>query len=292
MILAFYILAVVFARSESALGKYNGMRGGTAVVFNLNKSLLAALFCLLISFFTGGIVFHLNTLYYSLAYGVFLAVSMICGLRALSLGSLAIASTVVSFSLVIPTLFGVFFLDESLGALGIVALLLLAASIVLLNYKKQSNPISGACWFYSIITMIANGMCSVVQKLHQTSYPGEYSSEFMFFGMSTVFVLLLIVSLVGMIWKNEKSIQTKEKNFPIKWVFILGTIAGVCNGGANFVTLLLSATENASVMFPIISAGNAVGSCLVGYLFFKERLTRLQIFSLALGILSVVLLKI
>ena len=291
MVLAFYILAVVFARSESALGKYNGMRGGSAVIFNLNKSLLAALFCLSISFFAGGIGFHLNTLFYSLAYGVFLAVSMVCGLRALSLGSMAITSTVVSFSLIIPTLFGVIFLNESLGVLGIVALLLLAASIVLLNYKKQSNPISGACWFYSIITMIANGMCSVVQKLHQTAYPGEYSSEFMFFGMSTVFILLLAVSLVGMIWKNEKE-EPKEKSFPVKWVFILGTIAGVCNGGANFVTLLLSATENASVMFPIISAGNAVGSCLVGYLFFKERLTKLQLFSLALGILSVVLLKI
>jgi multidrug transporter EmrE-like cation transporter len=56
--------------------------------------------------------------------------------------------------------------------------------------------------------------------------------------------------------------------------------------------LMLATVEDASVMFPVLSAGNAVGACLVGRIVFKERLTVLQMISILFGILSVVLLKI
>ena len=93
MTVLFYVFAVVAARSESALGKYNGMCGGSSVKFNLNKSLLAAFFCLLIGLFSGGIEFHSRTLVYALFYGLLLAVSLVAGLKALSLGCMAITST-------------------------------------------------------------------------------------------------------------------------------------------------------------------------------------------------------
>lgn len=289
MIILIYILTVVSARTESALGKYNGMRGGKAVGFNVSKSLLAAVFSLALVFLSGGIAFHGETIVYSVFYGIFLSVSMVAGLKALSLGSMAITSTVVSFSLVIPTLFGLLFLNETIGILGIIAFLLLALSLLLLNYKKSSNPVSGECWFYSILTMIMNGGCSVIQKLHQTAFPGEYSSEFMFFGMSSVFVFLSLVAIFDAI-KNKSA--DKPRSAVFKWTALLGAMAGTCNGLCNYLTLCLAAMENASVMFPILSAGNAVGSCLVGYLVFKERLTKLQLFSISLGIISVILLKI
>ena len=292
MTVLFYVFAVVAARSESALGKYNGMCGGSSVKFNLNKSLLAAFFCLLIGLFSGGIEFHSRTLVYALFYGLLLAVSMVAGLKALSLGSMAITSTVVSFSLIIPTLFGVIFLDESLGVIGIFAILLLGVSIVLLNFKKSKNPISPECWFYSILTMLANGFCSVIQKLHQTAYPGKFNSEFMFYGMSFVFLFLVIASIVTRLGEKKTENPPKTDSLVLGMVILLGALAGVCNGVANLLTLTLSATENASVLFPILSAGNAVGSCLVGCTIFKEKLTKLQIFSLALGIASVVMLKI
>ncbi len=290
MIPLLYILAIVAARTESALGKYNGMKGGSAVRFNVNKSLMAAVFSLAILLLFDGEL-HLPTLAYSVAYGAFLAISMVAGLKALSLGSMGITSTVVSFSLVIPTIFGMIFLDEKLGVSGFFALGLLAVSLLLLNYKKSSNPISGECWFYSILTMVSNGACSVVQKLHQTAYPGEYSSAFMLFGMSAAFLVLSAVAVISALSKREeKEGCTPEKIF--KYTLIFGALAGVFNGVCNYFTLLLAATENASVLFPILSAGNAVGSCLVGYLVFKERLTKLQTFSIALGAIAVVLLKI
>ena len=45
---------------------------------------------------------------------------------------------------------------------------------------------------------------------------------------------------------------------------------------ANYIVLYLSATENASVLFPIVSLANVVAVWLVGLLFFKEKLTLLQ----------------
>jgi len=289
MIFLFYFLAVLTARTESTLGKYNGMRGGKAVIFNVEKSLLATVFALSLAAFSGGVELHAATLGYSAIYGAFLAVSMVAGLRALSLGSMAITSTVVSFSLVIPTLFGIIFLDESIGIIGIIAFVMLAVSLLLLNYKKSNNPVSARCWFYSILTMVANGISSVIQKLHQTDFPEKYSSEFMLYGMSTAFILLSLVAIYDRIKEGGGREHTKKR---LTLFSLLGAGAGVCNGASNYLILTLAATEKASVMFPILSAANAVGSCLVGYIVFKERLTKLQLISLALGVVSVVLLKI
>lgn len=53
--------------------------------------------------------------------------------------------------------------------------------------------------------------------------------------------------------------------------------------------LFLSATENASVLFPIVSVANIAIVWLIGILFFKEKLTVLQTIGLILGVSSIVL---
>ena len=78
----------------------------------------------------------------------------------------------------------------------------------------------------------------------------------------------------------------------IKLSLIFGLIGGACNCGANLLTLYLASAENASILFPVLSAVNAVLSCLIGRVIFKEKLSLIQIISIALGISSVVMLKI
>jgi len=51
-------------------------------------------------------------------------------------------------------------------------------------------------------------------------------------------------------------------------------------------------TENASVLFPIISISNIMAVWIIGIVFFKERLRVLQAVGLITGVISVVLLKL
>lgn len=286
MTLLLYLATVVTARTDSALGKYNGTRHGSVTRFNVGKATAAALLALLAAAISG-FSFHGQTLGLGMLYGISLAVSMCAGLTALSLGSMAITTMLASFSLIIPCFAGLVFLDESLSAAGMVGLVLLALSVILLNKKKSTSPISGKCWFFSLLTMVTNGICSVIQKLHQVRFPGEYQVEFMLFAMAVAALLLLIFDRIP---RGSDNKQPQEPT-DIRTV-LLGSAAGVCNCISNFLTLSLAAGENASVLFPVLSAANAVAAVIVGRLIFRERLTRAQALSVALGIAAVVLLKL
>ena len=81
------------------------------------------------------------------------------------------------------------------------------------------------------------------------------------------------------------------KKITHNFALMLGLLSGVMNCLANFSILFLANGENASVLFPVLSALNAIGACLIGRFIFKEKLTPLQLVSICLGIASVVLLK-
>ena len=279
-----YLSNVLCASGQSALGKLNGRRGGSNTHFNLAKASAAVLLFLLSSVF--GFTFHTETLLYGIAYGVFFSVSTVAGLAALTSGPMALTSVIVSFSLVIPCLYGIVLLDERLSPLGVIGLVLLAASIILLR-RKSSGQLSARWWMLTLLTLLANGLCSVVQKLHQTAYPKLYQREFMLWATLVVLVFLFISTLC------RRGASSSEAHEPSRVSSLLpGAGAGVLNGAALFISLSLAASESAVILFPILGASTAVASFLIGRFFFGERISRLQLLGLALGIASVVLLKL
>ena len=289
-----FLGSVIFSRTESAFGKQNGVIGGKNILFNCVKMFSACLVGLVFAI-SGGIFFHSQTIIYAGIYSVFLIIACFCGLQALSCGRMAFTSMIASFSLIVPCLFGWLFLKETLSTCGIIGFVLVCVSIVLLNYKKkgQTGALSVKCWIYSIITMLANGGASVVQKLHQTEFPNLYRGEFMLYSMAFAFLVFLVIMLFSKSQNNQnQSSQNNENNKTKKKTLFYGAIAGVCNCLANFFILYLSAGENASVLFPTISALNMVFACVIGRIFFKEKINLVQVISIIIGITSVVLLKI
>ena len=306
MNLLLYILNVAAARTESALGKHSGQHGGSVNSFNLAKTLAAAVLSAIISLALG-FSFNLDVLLLAVLYGSALALSMHAGVKALSLGNMAIVSMLASFSLIIPCIFGLVFLEERLSPPGIAGIALLCLALLLLGIGRGGGGrLSGICWLYSILTLIGNGISSVIQKLQQTRYPGEYRIEFMLISGTFAFLIFLVLSSITkprskvklkldptakLSEGNGNADKTGASTF-VMFPFTLGGLAGICNCIANYSILFLASSENASVMFPIISAGNTIGAWLVSRLVFKEKLTAVQLISVTLGALSVILLKI
>ena len=69
-------------------------------------------------------------------------------------------------------------------------------------------------------------------------------------------------------------------------------LSGLANGLANFLTLVLAGLENASVLFPIISAGTILAALICGRVVFKEKLKANHYAALVSGIIAVVLMKL
>ncbi len=273
-----YAGAVLLSTTQSTLSKMVG-KGGNPTVFNLNKSIAALFMFTLFGIFSFS--FNVPTLLYGSAFGVILYVSTWSGLNALLCGPMALTSMLASFSLIIPCIYGICFLDEPLTLLTVIGFVLLASAFILISAKKKNDKNISAKWLVLTVTaLVSNGVCSLILKLHQTRFPGQYKSEFMIYA----YVVASIIFLISLLLKLPKE---KTNYFDFK-----GCLAGIANGGANFLTIFLASMESASVMFPVISALTAVAVLSAGKIIFKEKLTVSQIIGFVLGIASVVLLNI
>ncbi len=269
-----YILNVLCASGQVTLGKAYASKGGSAHVFNVNKA-IAGICVFLVMGAVNGMALHMPTLLFGIGYGIFLGISMFTGFKALGMGPMALTSIIASFSLVIPFVFGITVWNEKLSLYGALGIVLIMAAIILLNFKKEKG-LSFKWSVYALLTMATNGLCSLIQKYHQLYYPNEYRIEFMIWSLLCV---LMITSIMG---------RKELKSFKLK---LTGVISGILNGGANFIVLYLAATENASVLFPIVSVCNVIAAWLIGKLIFKEKLKITQIIGLILGVAAVVLLN-
>lgn len=273
-----YLLNVACASGQSALGKCYAKSGGNSTVFNLNKA-VAGLVVFAIWGLVQGFSFHLPTLLFGMSYGIFLCLSMHTGFKALAMGPMALTSIIASFSLIVPFAFGILFWKEELTPFKLAGIILLLISILLINAKKE-NGYSVKWLIYAVATLISNGICSVIQKQHQTKYFSLYKTEFMFFALLCVLLILLVAGCA----KTGNRVDFKFSS--------LGIASGAANSLSNYIVLYLAATENASVLFPIVSIANIIAVWGIGVLFFKERLRALQTVGLLTGIISVVLLKL
>lgn len=285
MLISVYVLIVLASATQSATTKLFNKNCSQSSVFNALKSCTAlVLFALTAAF---GFQFHLPTVLLGVLYGTFLCISMLTGYKALCLGPMALTSMLVSFSVIIPLIWGITIGNETLKTMQYPAFVLLFVAIILTNADKFNTKKglqrSYGLWFLFVgITFLSNGICSILQKQHQTLYPEAYSREFMLFAMLICSGVFLISALRKVSPGELKAIKGKR----------YGILSGFANGVANFLTLVLAGLENASVLFPIISAGTVVASLLCGRLLFKEKLKANHYAALLIGIAAVVLVKL
>ena len=291
MVILVYLAIVACSVTQSASGKLFNRYSDNSTAFNAVKATSALILFFIIAVFDFS--FHLPTLLFGLGYGLCLCASMYAGYRALCLGPMALTSMLVSFSLILPLLWGLTVGEETLSPVRSVALVLLLLAIVFVNLDKllpkraqkeetaEKRPY-GLWLFLVALTFLANGVCSILQKMHGTRFPEGHSDEFMLFAMLSCSV---IFSTAILLQKRKAQIKMEHK----LW---LGVLSGATNGLAGFFTLILAGLENATVLFPVISAGTLLGALLCGRFVFKEKLRCHHYASLLFGMLAVVLLKL
>lgn len=285
MVIIVYILIILASVTQSATTKIFNQNCSNSAVFNTIKACTALILFALIAAFD--FTFHLPTVLFGVLYGAILCISMYAGYQALCRGPMALTSMLVSFSVVIPLIWGITVGNETLKSLQYPALILLFLAIILTNADKikakKTTQTNYCLWLlFVVITFICNGACSILQKQHQTLYPEAYSREFMLFAMLLCSVVFLISAFGKISPKELRGIKGKR----------YGVLSGLANGIANFLTLVLAGMENASVLFPIISAGTILASLVCGRLLFKEKLKANHYAALAAGIVAVILFKL
>lgn len=288
MIMIFLFFCIILSTAiQSASTKLYSRNGGSSVVFNGIKSIFAFIPLAILSL--GNFSPNTETVLIGILYGATLCISMYSGYAALAAGSVTLTSLIVSFSVAIPILYGIFFCGEALTMYKLSGLIFLTIAIIFTNINKSNkkfqstNALNTGKWAtHVLITYISNGIGSVLQKYHQIKYPSLYQSEFTLCAMSVCGIVYLIVYLI-----NIKP-QTNKTKGKIHFAVLSGLLTAV----SSYLTIKLAGAESASALFPAISAGTIICNLIFGKLIFKENLKYNHIIAVISGILAVILLKL
>lgn len=286
MISLVYLFAVLFSVSQSASVKYYRRNNEDVLFFNAVKSLAA--FFVLCRAFVWNFRFHAPTAAYGVLYGVFLAISMHTGYKALCLGPMSLTGMIVSFSVILPIAYGIVFARENPTVFQGVGLVFFVLSVVFTSLRAGTPPASQETsaknrkkWLlYVFLTFMTNGLCSTLQKMHQSAYPHRQLGEFVLYACG----FCTLVFGVAYLKKRNGAWQRARRR--------LCRACRLSNAAANFCTLLLAGNEYAAVMYPVISAGTVLAALVCGRMLFGEKLGLGQWAALLCGLAAVVLLRL
>ncbi len=276
------VITILIMSSQNVLMKQYNVKSKSqnSFLFSAVSALFAMLFFIISS--GSGLQFTSEFLPYSIGFAAAYAAALVGQNYAIATGSLSISSLVSSYSLIIPTLYGILFLKESLKPSAYIGIVLLFVSLYFINIKKESARFSAKWVICLIISFIGNGMCSTVQKMQQLKCNGAYKNEFMIAALGIVFVILTVIVLAS---KADIKTQLKECR-------LYAPLTGIANGATNLLVMVLTALLPTAVLFPSISAGGIIIMFVISLFVYKEKISRQQMVGYIMGVVSVVLLNL
>lgn len=219
---------------------------------------------------------------FAVGFALFYGCAVVGSVLAVRKGMFSLSTLVSSYSLLIPTLYGIIYLNDPVGWIGYVGIILLIASIYLLNKKKEEVKFSVAWLIWVSVGFIGNGVCSTVQKMQQLHFDGGYKNELMIYSLAMVTVFFMIMGVI----------TGKELGKEAKATALYGLPKGLANGVTNLLVMVLQGVLPTALLFPMISAGGIVIAFLLAVFLYRERLTKLQLVGYVIGTVSVILLNL
>jgi small multidrug resistance pump len=219
-----------------------------------------------------------------LGFAVCFGGSVLFNLLAIREGPLSLTALATNYSLLIPTFYGLLFLREQASWQLYAGLICLAASLFLVSRKNVKFTITVKWLIFALLTFLCNGFGSVMQTVQQNRFDGQYKNEFNILMLALLFILFLTISLI---------VERKQIAACVKVGAPFMALKGIGNGAVNLLILVvLSRGVPASIAFPLVSGGGIVLSTLLSIFVYREKLSVQQYIGLALGVVSVVLMKL
>ena len=232
--------------------------------------------------------FDVLTVVISAVSGIMLVVSSVCSLYAIKSGTMALSSMFSTAGLIIPCIAGIFLYDEKMSLMQWLGVAVFFASswLLIAASKKIYSGFSFKNLFLLIGSLVSNGITMMLQTVFKRTVPNGNVTMFSFLSF-IVPALILLLSLEA--FKIRKPSDCKEK-LNSKLLIIAVISAGALFVVNQFATIAADKVEPV-ILFTFINGGNTIIAALIAAVFFKEKITVRSALGLALGIISLIIVK-
>lgn len=287
----FLLLACVSTSITNILGGYFNKRTAGKKDAQMIYTFIAILSSLIVWWIMYAINFSFDAkvLPYSVMFGLFLTLGIICNIFALKTGPIVLTSLIVQISTVMVAVWGLIFWNTEFTIKVILGIILVVVSLFLCLYTKKqeedakTQKITFKWLVFVMLAFVGNGGCLVVQKMQQTAFNNQHGNMLMAFAM----VVSIIVGTVVLIKSDKVDLKPIVKKGGIFAGFV-----GICNVLLNLFVILLAKTSlSPNLIYPTIAVGSLIITSILSIFLFKERLKWWQWIGVAIGIAAVGLLS-
>lgn len=253
--------------------------------------------------------------------GLFIAGFYAVGITVQRFG-LAVSSIMQKMSLILSVPFGIFMFSDSFSALQTVGLLLAFLAIVLTNLKfksaaapqiepdftikttdsSQSQPdieietqietpkpaeaIPAFYWIFPILSLFSSGAIESVLRYAEHFQLGNNSQTsatftLVSFGIAGIFGLLFLL-----IQQARGKIKIHFRDF------LAGIFLGIPNYFSIYFLIMAFEGQDKSIILPIFSVSIITISVFLGYVLFRETLTRINLIGVSMAIAAILLISL
>ena len=191
-------------------------------------------------------------------------------------------------SILVPMAVGVLFLGETLSGLQVVAVLLMLASLVLMNVRTISfKGASKSYYIWCLALFFANGLYGAINNLQTVVMDGAQRTE-----MLTILYLCSALAAIGMEAFRGQGKQLVEgfKMGKKSAIYLIITCLSA-TAAANLLLYILTLMES-SILYTIDSGAVLVLSIIYSLVLFKEKPTWEQVVGMVIAVASIVMINI
>ncbi|MEZ4853801.1 EamA family transporter [Flavobacterium sp.] len=196
--------------------------------------------------------------------------------------NLTVASVASKMSMVIPALFGILILKEPTSLFLWIGLFLAIISVYFVS-KKPNESFTISHFGFPILLFLGSGTVDTLINVTQHSYLNK-SETALFSGFAFLFAFLSGFSVLLFLF------FIKKQHFALK-----NLIAGLFLGIPNYFSLYFTTrslqidTLSSATIFTILNIGVILLTTLIGLLFFKEKLYKLNYIGILLALIALFL---
>lgn len=208
--------------------------------------------------------------------------------------SISVASVANKMSVVMPVLFSVIILHETLNLLKILGIILALVALYFATFSESSsNTINKKLLLLPILVFVGSGLLDISINATKAFYIKSNQDGEMF--TITSFAFAFIIGVAVLVYKKTKSYINKEVSDSLDLKSILG---GIVLGIPNYFSIyfIIKALESellsSAQLFPVLNIANVILSTLTGVLLFGEKLSAKNKLGVLIALVSIALITL
>ena len=213
---------------------------------------------------------------------------LVCGfvLFSFSASKAGITLTAISsrMSVIIPVLFGLLMFGDKAGYIKISGIVLELLALILTLWGKGDKEIRLKLIFLPLLVFLFAGLNDSAVKITQALFLSNETNDYVSYA-ATAFVFAFILSSVVVFVAQTKTRQSINLS-----TIVAGIVLGLLNWASIFFMLKGLNQVEVSVFIPLLNVSVVSLSAIIGYLFFKERISIINFIGIVLAIVAILLI--